>query len=55
MAVVFLLVSFLVMAGPLSTAVAQQTIEGTVTSTTLTACDFKPGTCEARRPPVARA
>ena len=46
MAVVFSLVSFLVMAGPLSTAVAQQTIEGTVTSTTLTACDFKPGTCE---------
>jgi len=46
MTVVFLLVSSLVMAVPLSTAVAQQTIEGTVTSTTLTACDFKPGTCE---------
>ena len=46
MAVVFSLASFLVMAGPFSTAFAQQAIEGTVTSTTLTACDFKPGTCE---------
>lgn len=25
---------------------AQQQIEGTVVSTTLTSCDFKPGTCE---------
>ena len=46
MAVVFSLASLLVMAGLLSTVAAQQTIEGTVTSTTLTACEFKPGTCE---------
>lgn len=29
-----------------SAGLAQQQIEGTVVSTTLTACDFKPGTCE---------
>lgn len=45
LAVIFL-GSFLVVAGPVSLARAQQTVEGTVTSTTLTACDFKPGTCE---------
>ena len=29
-----------------SVGVAQQQIEGTVVSTTMTACDMKPGTCE---------
>ncbi len=29
-----------------SGAIAQQQIEGTVVSTTMTACDMKPGTCE---------
>ena len=33
------------LASPLVEA-AEERIEGTVVSTTLTACDFKPGTCE---------
>ncbi len=45
LAVIFL-GSFLAVAGPVSPARAQQTVEGTVVSTALTACDFKPGTCE---------
>lgn len=35
-----------VLAGGFPVAWAQQMVEGTVVSTTLTACDFKPGTCE---------
>lgn len=38
--------AFLILAAGFSMAWAQQTIEGTVVSTALTACDFKPGTCE---------
>ncbi len=33
------------LASPLAEA-AEERIEGTVVNTTLTACDFKPGTCE---------
>ena len=36
----------LILTGFLSTSFAQEKIEGTVISTNLTACDFKPGTCE---------
>jgi hypothetical protein len=36
----------IVLTGAVTVAWAQQTFEGTVVSTTLTACDFKPGTCE---------
>ncbi len=46
LAVALSLASFLIVAGVVSRAFAQQAIEGTVTGTTLTACDFKPGTCE---------
>lgn len=34
------------LAGAVSVAWAQEIVEGTVVSTALTACDFKPGTCE---------
>jgi len=36
----------LVLFAAVSAGLAQQQIEGTVVSTTLTACDMKPGTCE---------
>ncbi len=35
-----------VLSAAVSVSFAQQQIEGTVVSSTLTACDFKPGTCE---------
>lgn len=44
--VIVLLASVLVVAGVFSPAFGQQTIEGMVVSTTLTACELKPGTCE---------
>ena len=40
-----LLVAFVLLGVP-SGAAAQDRIEGTVASTTLTKCDMKPGTCE---------
>jgi hypothetical protein len=40
------LAGFLGVAGAPPWTSAQQRIEGTVVSTKLTACDFKPGTCE---------
>lgn len=36
----------LILTGLLSTSLAQEKMEGMVVSTNLTACDFKPGTCE---------
>ena len=36
----------LILTGSVSTSLAQEKIEGTVISTNLTACEFKPGTCE---------
>jgi hypothetical protein len=45
-AVILSVVSVLVVAALVSPAFGQQTIEGTVISTTLTACELKPGTCE---------
>lgn len=39
-------VSILTLFAAVSSGLAQQQIEGTVVSTKLTACDFKPGTCE---------
>ncbi len=39
-------VSVLTLFAAVSSVLAQQQIEGTVVSTKLTACDFKPGMCE---------
>lgn len=39
-------VSVLALFAAVSAGLGQQQIEGTVVSTKLTACDFKPGTCE---------
>ncbi len=36
----------LVLLAHIPVALAQQQIEGSVVNTTLTACDFEPGTCE---------
>ena len=45
-AIGFPVASVLILTGLLSTSLAQEKIEGTVISANLTACDFKPGTCE---------
>ncbi len=45
-AIGFLFAPVLILIGLLSASLAQEKIEGTVISTNLTACDFKPGGCE---------